>query len=178
MTKTHPHREDTRADNAGVAAPEFASSLHALLEVTRAVRSGDDVGSVLSTIAQGVAQTLGFQTVVLNVYRPEWDDFYVATVHGSEAVRGALLGSIYDWDSWKPLLHPSFLRAGAYFIPNDAFDWSQDTGSRFVPTGRAACRGTRRMASERRAVRPAGAFRRPDCRDHVLRGPAERPAPE
>jgi diguanylate cyclase (GGDEF)-like protein len=141
MTKTHSHREDTRAEKAGVAAPEFASSLHALLEVTRAVRSGDDVGSVLSTIAQAVAQTLGFQTVVLNVYRPEWDDFCVATVHGSDAVRGALLGSIYDWDSWKPLLHPTFLRAGAYFIPNDAFDWSQDTGSRFVPTGEPLVEG-------------------------------------
>lgn len=135
MTNTHPKTEDSRADEAGVAAPEFASSLQTLLEVTRAVRSGGDVGSVLSTIAQAVATTLGFQTVVMNVYRPEWDDFYVAVVHGSEAVRDALHGSIYDWDSWKPLLHPTFLRAGAYFIPNDAFDWSQDTGSRFVPTG-------------------------------------------
>jgi diguanylate cyclase (GGDEF)-like protein len=135
MTNTHPQRENTHPEKAGVAAPEFASSLHALLQVARAVRSGDDVDSVLSTIARAVADTLGFQTVVLNVYRPEWDDFYVATVYGNEAVRDALLGSIYDWDSWKPLLHPSFLRAGTYFIPNDAFDWSQDTGSRFVPTG-------------------------------------------
>ena len=42
-------------------------------------------------------------------------------------------GSIYDWGSWTPLLVPRFARAGAYFIPNDAFDWSQDIGDRFVP---------------------------------------------
>ena len=103
--------------------------------MSRAVRSGADVSSVLSTIARAVAEIMGFQTVVLNVYRPEWDDFYVEAVYGSALVRDALLGQIYDWDSWKPLLHPRFMRSGAYFIPNDAFDWSTDKGTRFVPAG-------------------------------------------
>jgi len=119
----------------GVAARDFASSLHSLLDITRAVRSGADVGPVLDAIARVVAETLGFGTVVLNVYRPEWDDFHVANVHGSDAVREALLGSVYDWASWTPLLDSRFLRAGAYFIPNDAFDWSEHTGTRFVPDG-------------------------------------------
>jgi diguanylate cyclase (GGDEF)-like protein len=135
MRKTRTQTAPTGSTKAGVATAEFASSLHGLLAVSRAVRSGADVGSVLSTIARAVAETLGFQTVVLNVYRPEWDDFYVETVHGSSLVRKALLGQVYDWDSWKPLLHPKFLRAGAYFIPNDAFDWSQHLGARFVPEG-------------------------------------------
>ena len=124
---------DSNGSNDAVATAEFASSLQGLLAVSRAVRSGADVGSVLDTIARAVSETLGFQTVVLNVYRPEWDDFYVETVYGSKLVRKALLGQVYDWDSWKPLLDPKFLRAGAYFIPNDAFDWSQDKGTRFVP---------------------------------------------
>jgi diguanylate cyclase (GGDEF)-like protein len=132
MTNSQLHPETTGADEA-VATAEFASSLQGLLAVSRAVRSGADVGSVLDTIARAVSETLGFQTVVLNVYRPEWDDFYVETVYGSALVRKALLGQVYDWDSWKPLLHSRFLRAGAYFIPNDAFDWSQDKGTRFVP---------------------------------------------
>ena len=132
MEKTQKKPEDN-GSNGAVATAEFASSLQGLLAVSRAVRSGADVGSVLDTIARAVSDTLGFQTVVLNVYRPEWDDFYVETVYGSALVRKALLGQVYDWDSWKPLLHPKFLRAGAYFIPNDAFDWSQDTGTRFVP---------------------------------------------
>jgi diguanylate cyclase (GGDEF)-like protein len=113
----------------------FASSLQGLLEVTHAVRSGADVGSVLETIARAVSEALGFQTVVLNVYRPEWDDFYVETVHGSDAVREALMGSVYGWESWNRLLNPRFLQEGAYFIPNDAFDWSRDEGDRFVPPG-------------------------------------------
>jgi diguanylate cyclase (GGDEF)-like protein len=135
MTESNALKRDAHAPAAGVAARDFASSLHSLLEITRAVRSGADVGSVLDASARVVAETLGFNTVVLNVYRPEWDDFYVANVHGSDAVREALLGSVYDWDSWTPLLDPRFLRAGAYFIPNDAFDWSGHSGSRFVPDG-------------------------------------------
>ena len=134
MTNSQSQPANTGSD-AVVATTEFASSLQGLLEVSRAVRSGADVGSVLDTIARAVSETMGFQTLVLNVYRPEWDDFYVETVYGSALVRKALLGQVYDWDSWKPLLHPKFLRAGAYFIPNDAFDWSQHGGARFVPEG-------------------------------------------
>jgi diguanylate cyclase (GGDEF)-like protein len=135
MTDTHSQRAEARASNAVVGTHSLASSLQGLLEVTRAVRSGADVGSVLKTIARAVSEALGYQTVVLNVYRPEWDDFYVETVHGSDAVREALLGSVYGWESWHRLLHPRFLREGAYFIPNDAFDWSRDDGVRFVPAG-------------------------------------------
>ena len=135
MTNSHTQTGTPGSDGPAVARAEFASSLQGLLDVSSAVRSGADVGAVLDTIAGAVSRTLGFQTVVLNVYRPEWDDFYVQTVHGSAVVRKALLGQIYNWGSWKPLLHPRFLRAGAYFIPNDAFDWSTDTGIRFVPDG-------------------------------------------
>src|SRR4051795_2818481 len=133
MTNTQPQREDASMTSANVAATEFALSLQGLLDVSRAVRSGADVGFVLSEIARAVAETLGFQTVVLNVYRPEWDDFYVETVYGSDDVRAALSGSVYDWASWKPLLDPKFIRAGAYFIPHDALDWADDPGERFVP---------------------------------------------
>src|SRR6476619_6132765 len=92
-----------------VQAGDLASSLHSLLEITRTVRMGGDPASVLDAIARVVAETLGFGTVVLNVYRPEWDDFYVETVYGSDDVREALLGSVYGWESWHRLLHPSFL---------------------------------------------------------------------
>jgi diguanylate cyclase (GGDEF)-like protein len=129
-----PEQHSTEAGtDVGVAL--YDASLRAVLDVPRAVRSGADIGEVLSTIARGVAEALGFHTVVMNVYRPEWDDFYVAAVHGSDEVRTALLASVDGWDTWKPLLHPRFERAGAYFIPNAAFDWSQHPGARFVPEG-------------------------------------------
>ena len=110
-----------------------SSSVQALLEVTSVVRGERDLKSALATIVQTVAEALEFKTVVLNLYRPEFDDFYVETVHGDADVREALLGSVYDWDSWTPLLDEQFMRAGAYFIANDAFDWSKDRGERFVP---------------------------------------------
>jgi diguanylate cyclase (GGDEF)-like protein len=141
MNETHIPENEPRPRGAGVAARDFASSLRSLLEITRAVRSGADVDSVVDAIARVVGETLGFETVVLNVYRPEWDDFYVATVHGNDSVRDALLGSVYDWGSWTPLLDERFARAGAYFIPNDAFDWTQDIGNRFVPAGEPALAG-------------------------------------
>jgi diguanylate cyclase (GGDEF)-like protein len=114
---------------------QYAASLSAVLDVPRAVRNGAEITSVLSTIARAVSEALGFETVVMNVYRPEWDDFHVVAVHGSDSVRAALLGSVDDWGTWKPLLHPQFRRAGAYFIPHEAFDWSQHPGARFVPEG-------------------------------------------
>ena len=82
--------------------------------------------AVLDTIAHAVSETLGFQTVVLNVYRPEWDDFYVETVYGSELVRNALLGQVYDWDSWKPLLDPNNLKRNENDV---SFNYSQATFS-------------------------------------------------
>jgi diguanylate cyclase (GGDEF)-like protein len=76
---------------------------------------------------------LGFGTVVLNLYRPEWDDFCVTTVHGDEDVRQALLGSTYGWDGWAQLLDERFLRGGAFFIKHGEFDWGKDIGDRYVP---------------------------------------------
>lgn len=141
MTEDETQGGAGAASSDRIAARDVIASLRALLEITKAVRSGADVESVLDGIARVTAETLGFETVVLNVYRPEWDDFHVATVHGAEPVRAALLGSVYDWSSWTPLLDPKFSRAGAFFIPNDAFDWSLDVGDRYVPASAHAVEG-------------------------------------
>src|SRR6478752_7736344 len=54
---------------------------------------------------------------------------------GSSSVqaRDALLGSTYDWTSWRHLLTEEFRRGGAYLIPHGSFDWSDDVGTRYVP---------------------------------------------
>jgi diguanylate cyclase (GGDEF)-like protein len=130
-----PEQDSSLAATDASGFDQYAASLGAVLDVPRAVRNGAEITSVLNTIARAVSEALGFETVVMNVYRPEWDDFYVAAVHGSDAVRAALLGSVDDWGAWKALLHPQFRHAGAYFIPHTAFDWSQHPGARFVPDG-------------------------------------------
>jgi diguanylate cyclase (GGDEF)-like protein len=107
--------------------------LKALLDVTRVVRGEEDLTSVLSTIVRTVAEALEFRTVVLNLYRPAFDDFCVTTVHGSPEARDALLGSTYDWASWQALLVDEFRQDGAYLIPYGSFDWSRDVGDRYVP---------------------------------------------
>jgi diguanylate cyclase (GGDEF)-like protein len=109
------------------------SSVQALLEVTSVVRGKRDLNSALATIVKTVAEALEFKTVVLNLYRPEFDDFCVTDVYGSTEARDALLGSTYEWSSWKQLLTDEYRRGGAYLIPHGSFDWSADVGKRYVP---------------------------------------------
>jgi diguanylate cyclase (GGDEF)-like protein len=107
--------------------------LEALLEVTSVVRGEKDLPSALATIVETVAEALEFQTVVLNLYRSQFDDFCVTNVHGSTSAKEALLGCTYEWSSWQPLLAGRYRHGGAYLIPHGSFDWSEDTGSRYVP---------------------------------------------
>lgn len=109
------------------------SGVGALVGVTELVRAESDLPTVLSLIARTVSEVLGFGTVVLNLYRREWDDFCVSTVHGDKDVHRALLGSTYGRDSWTPVLDERFLRAGAFFIKHGEFDWRSHRGDRFVP---------------------------------------------
>src|SRR3954467_14357636 len=110
-----------------------SSSVPAPLEVTRVVRGERDLKSALATIVTTVAEALEFKTVVLNLYRPEFDDFCVTDVYGSLEARDALLGSTYEWGSWKQLLADEYQRGGAYLIPHGSFDWTDDIGKRYVP---------------------------------------------
>ncbi len=109
------------------------SRLTGLLEVTRLARTADDLDALLPAIGAVVADSLGFRTVVISLYRPAWDDFRVEAVHGSEAGRQTLLGRERTWAEWNPLLNPRFARHGCYLLPWDQFDWSQDTTVSFVP---------------------------------------------
>lgn len=113
--------------------PQELTGVGALVGVTELVRNENDLPTVLSLIARTVSEALGFGTVVFNSYRRAWDDFCVTAVHGDDAVRQALLGSTYEWESWQPLLDERFLRRGAYFIRDGEFDWSSDVGARYVP---------------------------------------------
>ncbi len=72
--------------------PSAIARLRALLDVTRLVRDETDPNTILEAIADSIATSLGFRTVVVNTYRPAWNDFEVTTVYGSDEARRTLLG--------------------------------------------------------------------------------------
>jgi diguanylate cyclase (GGDEF)-like protein len=112
------------------------ASLRGLLDVTRLVRRAGPLPTVLDAIARTVSDSLGLGTVVVNLRRPGTDVFDVVTVHGSDEVRDALLGTVNGWDEWAPLLDARFHRRGAYHIRAGEFDWTALEGTR-VTTGAA-----------------------------------------
>ena len=71
--------------------------------------------------------------VVINLYRPEWDDFRVEAIHGGERALEALVGDVRGWDVWSPLLDARFERRGAYVVRHGTFDWSAMTPNAYVP---------------------------------------------
>jgi PAS domain S-box-containing protein len=109
------------------------SRLRGLLEVTRLVRTGDELPDLLASVARTVSDSLAFRTVVVNLYRREWNDFVVSTVYGSDGAREALLGQVRQVDDWEPLLDQRFLQRGAYVVPYGEFDWNQYSGSVYTP---------------------------------------------
>jgi PAS domain S-box-containing protein len=109
------------------------SRLRGLLEVTRLVRTSDDLQALLAAIARTVSDSLGYRTVIVNLYRREWDDFIVMTVYGSEEARRMLLGQVSEVSDWEPLLDQRFLQRGAYVVPAGEFDWDQLKSSTYTP---------------------------------------------
>jgi diguanylate cyclase (GGDEF)-like protein/putative nucleotidyltransferase with HDIG domain len=109
------------------------SSLRALLDVAAVVRSRADLQRLFEEIATTVAQALGFLAVVVNVYRPAWDDYEVVVVEGDDAAaREALLGEHVDPVQLARLFDERFRRHGAYLVPHDQFDFAS-TGMTWVP---------------------------------------------
>ena len=101
--------------------------------MTRLVRTGEELPELLAAIARTVSDSLAFRTVVINLYRREWDDFVVSTVYGSEDAREALLGQVRQVSDWEPLLDQRFLQRGAYLVPEGEFDWDAHAGMAFTP---------------------------------------------
>jgi len=108
--------------------------VQALIEVTRLVGGTESIQSVLDAIAHVLTETVGFAGVVINVYRPQWDDYEAATVVGPPKMVDELLGATYDADWLHIVLDERFDRRGAYFIPEGSLDWdAADVGARWMP---------------------------------------------
>jgi diguanylate cyclase (GGDEF)-like protein len=114
------------------------SPLRGLVEVTRLLRAREDLPALLDAVARTIGESLGYRTVAVNLYRPEWDDFEVTTVHGNEEAKRVLLGNSRLGDEWTVLLDERFERHGAYVVPRGAVDWSS-LGPSYTPDGGRAC---------------------------------------
>src|SRR6266487_5913466 len=126
-----------RVRESGTASPPLAR-LKPLLEIANLVRDERELEDVLESIAETISTGLGWRTVVVNLYRPAWDDFHVTTVFGNDDARRALFGTTSSWHDWEPLLADRFERRGAYVVRHGELDWRRLELPTFVPPGISA----------------------------------------
>jgi hypothetical protein len=147
------------------------SRLRGLLEVTRLVRTGEELPELLSAIARTISDSLGYRTVAINLYRREWDDFVVTTVYGSDEAREALLGQVRQPATGRRCSTSGSCSAGRYLVPAGEFDWSEHGAF----THPAQDRRPRRLARRGRAVRADARSGRQPARDPLGRRADLRP---
>ena len=96
--------------------------------MSRVVRDEESLPDVLNAVAGTIADSLGYKVVVVNLYRPAWDDFEVTTVHGLQPGGGRTSCSApaAAGTTWAPLLDERFKRGGVYFVPAGEYDWQND----------------------------------------------------
>jgi diguanylate cyclase (GGDEF)-like protein len=104
------------------AEPATVRRLHALLELSGLSR-GQDLDAVLEAVTRSILESMGYRTVVVNLYRPAWDDFECVVVEGSEEARDALLGIVRPWSGWEWMFQDKFERCGAYFLRHELAEW-------------------------------------------------------
>jgi hypothetical protein len=118
-----------------MAASELAilARLGAMFERTAGVRDQSDLQAVLEEVCRTIADLLGYGAVVMNIYRPAFDDMLTAAAVGSEDAIRHLVGRAAPADTWYPLLAERFERRGAYFVAAEDFDWEELGVETFVP---------------------------------------------
>ena len=81
-----------KVGGASAELRDGVTPLEALVQLARSARE-DPVPVVLATVAETVRTIAGFAAVVVNIYRPAWDDYEVVLVIGSEESRLDLEGT-------------------------------------------------------------------------------------
>ena len=105
--------DPSRGDRAG----EAVAPLRGLLDLVRLTRRQPTMLETLTAVAATVSESLGFSTVVMNVYRPDTNDYEVVAVQGSDTARDLLLGRVTGADTWLPYLDARFHRHGVFWVP-------------------------------------------------------------
>ena len=88
-----------------------------MFERTALVRDDADLQEVLEDVCSTISELLGYRAVVVNVYRPAFDDMHTSAAVGSEESVKELVGKSSPREAWVPLLDERFARRGAYFVP-------------------------------------------------------------
>ncbi|MGI8505918.1 MAG: diguanylate cyclase, partial [Solirubrobacteraceae bacterium] len=80
---------------------------------------------VLSTVASTIRTAAGFEAVVVNIYRPAWDDYEVVFVLGSDESRAALHGTSAASATLNRLFSSEQQRLpGVFFLTREASFWA------------------------------------------------------
>src|SRR5215204_2739766 len=108
--------------------------LGTMFERTADVRDQRDLEDVLEDVCRTIAELLGYRAVVVNVYRPAFDDMLTSAAVGSEESVSQLVGKSSPRETWVPLLDERFQRRGAYFVPGGEFDWDGLGVESYVPS--------------------------------------------
>jgi len=104
-----------------------------MFERTALVRDETDLQEVLEDVCRTIGELVGYRAVVVNVYRPAFDDMLTSAAVGSEEAVQQLVGESSPRETWVPLLHERFERRGAYFIPGGEIDWDGLGIESYVP---------------------------------------------
>ena len=104
-----------------------------MFERSALVRDEADLHEVLEDVCETIAELLGYGAVVVNVYRPAFDDMLTSAAVGSDESVKELVGKASPRQSWVPLLDERFARRGAYFVPGGEFDWDALGIHSYVP---------------------------------------------
>ncbi|MFZ0041732.1 MAG: GGDEF domain-containing protein [Solirubrobacteraceae bacterium] len=108
------------------------SPLEVLLELSSSARE-DPLPAFLETVADVVCETAGFRTVVLNLFRPAWNDYEVALVIGQEESVDALSGTSTPRSAFARIFSEAEQRVpGVFFLSEESGFWS-DLDDVFTP---------------------------------------------
>jgi diguanylate cyclase (GGDEF)-like protein len=97
--------------------------IEALLELARSAGE-DSVPVLLSVVAETIRTVCGYAAVVVNIYRPAWDDYEVVYVLGSEESHAVLDGTRAPSATWNRLFAIEQQRLpGVFFLTQEAAFW-------------------------------------------------------
>jgi diguanylate cyclase (GGDEF)-like protein len=125
------------ADHASMVVPprsviETATPLESLLELTRSAGE-DSLPVILATVAETIGVVAGFEAVVINLYRPAWDDYEVTLVVGSEESRVALEGKAAPSETWDRLFSCEQQALPGVFLLDETSTFFDGVEDVFVP---------------------------------------------